>query len=92
MLRPTPPPPPLYVLTGPFTPHHGSNAALACQNSRKWLGILRDDFFAGKKYNQRQAFEWVVLVKSSNAEALSPVLENFRHRFSSKGRGWLPPD
>ena len=38
-------------------PHRGSNAALACHNFPKGLGILREDFFVGKKCNHRQAFE-----------------------------------
>ena len=64
-------------------PHHGLNAALACQNSRKWLGILREDFFVGKKYNQRQAFEWVVKLVSVLREATQKLSRPFLKTFAA---------
>ena len=64
-------------------PHHGSNAALACQNSRKWLGILREDFFVGKKCNQRQAFEWVVKLVSVLRETTQKLFRPFLKTFAA---------
>ena len=64
-------------------PHRGSNAALACQNSRKWLGILREDFFVGKKCNQRQAFEWVVKLVSVFREATQKLSRSFLKTFAA---------
>ena len=64
-------------------PHHGSNAALACQNSGKWLGILRQDFFVGKKCNQRQAFEWVVKLVSVLREATPKLSRPFLKTFAA---------
>ena len=64
-------------------PHRGSNAALACQNSRKWLGILREDFFVGKKCNHRQAFEWVVKLVSVFREATQKLSRPFLKTFAA---------
>ena len=64
-------------------PHHGSNAALAGQNSRKWLGILREDFFVGKKCNHKQAFEWVVKLVSVLREATQKLSPPFLKTFAA---------
>ena len=93
MLRPTPTPPPPYAFL-PVPSDHimarmqllpvkipGSDWAFYAKTFSRAKNAIRD-----KHSNE----PWNWFVKSSNAEALSPVLENFRHRFSSKGRGWLP--